>query len=354
MLRIMLESAEAADNLEQEEMDDDDLNLIMMRTDDELKVFQDIDQKRLIEDRYGPGKVLPRLMGESELPDIYMNDDNPVVEETDEGNFGRGARERTRVRYDDGLTEEQWLEAVDNDDDTIEAAIARKEAKIAKRNKTKAGRLQDIGDSPAPSRESSEEPQPKKRGRKPKVEKRKADEASLDGDLAPRKRGRPTPSKVQETLSAEDRVTLQKIVNIVYEALNDLEEESTDEDIPNRGIIDPFIELPDKYDYPDYYQIIKNPICMNTIKKKINKKEYQSLKQFRQDIGLLCNNCRTYNEDTSLLYADANLIEQTCLEKLKEATADHPEMQDFDDGSSANGGLSTAITSAVGTPRTVT
>ncbi|PSN71119.1 hypothetical protein BS50DRAFT_570528 [Corynespora cassiicola Philippines] len=352
MLRIMLESAEAAENLEQEEMDDDDLNLIMMRTDDELIKFQEMDRKRLAEDPYGPGKPHPRLMSEEELPDIYVNDDNPVVEEVEDLKVGRGARERTRVKYDDGLTEEQWLEAVDNDDDTIEAAIARKEAKMAKRGKKQTSRATELGDSPAPSRESSEEPAPKKRGRKPKAaEKRKADEASLDGESAPRKRGRPTPSKIQDTLSVDDRQALQKIVNQVYEALNDLEEESTDEEIPNRGIIDPFIELPDKWDYPDYYQIIKNPICMNQIKKKINKKEYQSLKQFRQDIGLLCNNCRTYNEDTSLLYQDANLIEQTCLDKLREATEDYPQWQDFDDGSSANGGLSTAITSAVGTPK---
>ncbi|KAF2176801.1 hypothetical protein K469DRAFT_645313 [Zopfia rhizophila CBS 207.26] len=353
MLRIMLESAEAAESLEQDEMDDDDLNMIMMRSDEELETFQQMDRDRSKNDVYGPGRPFPRLLGENELPDIYVNDDNPVVEEIEEANFGRGARERTRVKYDDGLTEEQWLEAVDNDEDTIEAAIARKEAKMAKRSNNKAKRMAELGDSPLPSRESSESPAPKKRGRKPKAEKRKADEASLDGDPAPRKRGRPTPNKVQETLNPEERAALQKIVNMVHEALNELEEESNDEDIPNRGIIDPFIELPDKYDYPDYYQIIKNPICMNQIKRKINRKEYQSLKQFRQDIGLLCNNCRTYNEDTSLLYQDANLIEQTCLDKLREATENHPEFQDYDDGSSLNGGLSTAITSSVGTPRAI-
>ncbi|KAF2819188.1 hypothetical protein CC86DRAFT_147719 [Ophiobolus disseminans] len=349
MLRIMLESAEAAEALEQEEMDDDDLNLIMMRNEDEFKLFQEMDRQRAIEDPYGPGRPLGRLIGESELPDIYLNDADPIVEEKDDTPVGRGARERTRVKYDDGLTEEQWLEAVDNDEDTIEAAIARKEQKVAKRSRNKTAMMGlDPGDSPAPSRESSEEPLPKKRGRKPKAEKRKADEASLDGDVAPRKRGRPAPAK--DHLSPDSRASLQKVVNIVYEALNDLEEESVDPDIPNRGIIDPFIELPDKWDYPDYYQLIKNPICMNQIKKKINKKEYQSVRQFRQDLGLLCNNCRHYNEDSSLLYADANLIEQTALDKMREATAEFPEWQDFDEAGSINGGPS-ALTSAVGTPR---
>jgi ATP-dependent helicase STH1/SNF2 len=349
MLRVMLESAEAAESLEQEEMDDDDLNLIMMRNEDEFKFFQEMDRKRLEEDPYGPGKPLGRLIGESELPDIYLNDADPIVEEKDDGPVGRGARERTRVKYDDGLTEEQWLEAVDNDEDTIEAAIARKDAKHAKRSRNKTARMGlDPGDSPAPSRESSEEPLPKKRGRKPKAEKRKADDASLDGDLAPRKRGRPAPPK--DNLNPDSRASLQKVVNLVYEALNDLEEESVDPDIPNRGIIDPFIELPDKWDYPDYYQLIKNPICMNQIKKKINKKEYQSVKQFRQDLGLLCNNCRLYNEDSSLLYADANLIEQTALDKMRESTAEFSEWQDYDEPGSVNGGPS-AMTSAVGTPR---
>ncbi|PVI07595.1 hypothetical protein DM02DRAFT_550422 [Periconia macrospinosa] len=347
MLRIMLESAENTDTLEQEEMDDDDLNTMMMRNEDEFKLFQEMDRQRAEHDTYGPNKKFPRLLSEPELPDIYLNDDVPVVEEVQEI-AGRGARERTRVKYDDGLTEEQWLDAVDNDDDTIEDAIARNQAKLAKRNKNRP-----LGDSPA-SRVSSEEPIPKKRGRKPKAEKRKADDASLDGEPAPRKRGRPGPNKVQETLNPEQRASLQKIVNKVYETLNQLEEVSTEEDLPNRGIIDPFIELPDKYDYPDYYQLIKSPICMKQIEKKINKKEYQSLKQFRQDIGLLCNNCRTYNEDTSILFADANLIEKTALKELKEATEALPEWQDFDDASSVNGGLSTAVTtSAVGTPRNV-
>jgi ATP-dependent helicase STH1/SNF2 len=318
----------------------------MMRHEHELVTFQEMDRKRIAEDPYGPGKPLPRLIGESELPDIYLNEEAPAVEETDDTPVGRGARERTRVKYDDGLTEEQWLEAVDNDEDTIEAAIARKEAKSAKRGrKSRPGEEE----SPAPSRASSEEPQPKKRGRKPKAEKRKAEEASMEVDLAPRKRGRPGPAR--DMLHPDQRASLQKVVNIVYEALNDLEEESPDPNIPNRGIIDPFIELPDKWDYPDYYQFIKNPICMKQIEKKINKKEYQSVKQFRQDLGLLCNNCRTYNEETSLLFADANLIEQTALDKLREATAEFPEWQDYDDGGSVHGGLSTAMTSAVGTPR---
>ena len=315
MLRVMLESAEAAESLEHDEMDDDDLNLIMHRNEDELEFFAEMDAERLRTQKYGPDKKLPRLLGESELPDIYMNEDNPVVEEI-EFNYGRGARERTKIKYDDGLTEEQWLDAVDADDDTIEDAAARKQARINKRAARKEARLHgelDLGNSPPGSRDSSESPppQPKKRGRKPnntKPEKRKADEASLDGIAEPpKKRGRG--AKVIDTLSKEERDTLQTILDNVHDSLQDLEEESKDPEIANRGIIDPFLELPPRQMYPDYYELIKSPVCMKQIETKINKKQYQSLKQFRQDIKMLCNNCRQYNEDGSVLYEDANSIE---------------------------------------------
>ena len=42
-------------------------------------------------------------------------------------------RDKKRVRYDDGLSEEQWLKAMDDDNDTVEEAIKRKEERIAKR-----------------------------------------------------------------------------------------------------------------------------------------------------------------------------------------------------------------------------
>jgi ATP-dependent helicase STH1/SNF2 len=318
MLKVMLEAAEAAENLEGDEQDDDDLNLIMMRSEEELGLFQKMDRERNERDKkYGPNRPLTRLLGDSELPDIYLNEDPPVVDEIEE-NYGRGARERTRVKYDDGLTEEQWLDAVDNDEDTIEDAIARKEAKQARRNarKDKKGRPIEIANSPAAmSRESSESPAPKKRGRKPKAaEKRKADEAMLDEEVAapPRKRGRQ--AKPVETLSSEDRAAMQQIMDNVHEYLMDLTDptEEVDEDgntLPPRPLIDPFIDLPSKRDWPQYYSQIKNPVCMSQIANKINRKEYQSLKQFWDDIDLLCSNCRTFNEEGSILYNDANIIE---------------------------------------------
>merc|ERR1712000_110856 len=298
MLRVMLETAEAAETLEQEEMDNE----------------------RAKDMTYGNGpgsKRIPRLMAESELPEIYMSDGNPISDEPEEIK-GRGARERTRVKYDDGLTEEQWLQAVDDDEDSPEAAAARKQARKERRENNRlkrAGELPgSIENSPAGSRDSTEEPEPeptpkKGRGRKPgKVEKRKADDLD-DEPPAKRKRG-PTgrPSKggaSNDSMTPKHRSTLQASLRKVYDAVMKItvvvqsESDESDEEGPsdeNKGpyvLVGPFVSLPSKKAFPDYYGIIKEPIALKTVEKKINKEEYSSLGDLLRDVRLMVSNAKT-------------------------------------------------------------
>lgn len=328
MLRTLLETAEAADNMEQEEMDDDDLNMILARSDEELEIFRQLDEQREKEVPYGAaaGKNrIPRLMAENELPDIYLAEGNPIADEPEEIK-GRGARERTRVKYDDGLTEEQWLNAVDDDEDTPEAAAARKAARKERRMLNKLRREGqvdgDIEESPPGSRGSTEEPEPvpKKaaRGRKvgSKVDKRKLED--VDDEPPPkRKRGAPGRAKPAtsngDALTPQLRTVLQRSLRRIYDSLIEMESQSEsgsdNEDEPRRQIIGPFLALPPKKLYADYYIIIPNPISMKMIEQKIKKEEYSSLNDLRKDIKLLAANAKTYNEDGSMLYLDAIAIE---------------------------------------------
>lgn len=323
MLRVMLETAETAEDMEAEEMTDEDLNLLMMRNEDELEVFQKMDADRLAQDRYGPNKI-PRLFSEAELPDIYVQEDGGTTEaDIQEVNYGRGARERTKVTYGEVLTEEQWLDAVDGGEQTVEEAEAKKLERIRRRQENKEKRSsknQGGDDSPAPaSREPSGSPAPRARGasrRKTigRPPKRTVDDASLDGDAAPTpapKKARSRPSKIVETLQESERTALQAMLDKAFDKIQEMEgtietEEGTT--VP-RGIADLFIDLPPPKSFPDYYQIIKEPICLKNIEKKINKFTYQNADEFLADIKLLCDNCRTYNEDGSLLFKDANDIE---------------------------------------------
>ncbi|KAI0180248.1 chromatin remodeling complex SWI/SNF, component SWI2 and related ATPase [Hypoxylon sp. FL1284] len=373
MLRTLLESADMAESGEQEEMDDEELNMLLARSEDEVTVFQKLDDERVRDPIYGNGagsKRVPRLMAENELPDIYMSEGNPVGDEPEEV-LGRGARERTRVKYDDGLTEEQWLMAVDDDDDSPEAAAARKQARKDKRETNRLKRIAVTNasgaNSPSASRASTEEIEtpPKKRGRKPgsKNEKRKAEDD--DGEPPAKKRrgpqGRPRASVgngSDSRLSPEVRQALQKALRNLYDALMGLEadiapedqvDDDDDDEPTKRLIIGPFIKLPSKRDYGDYYLLIQNPICMNQIQTKIKKEEYNSISDMRKDIALMCSNCRTYNEDGSLLYSDAIVMEKTFNDRAQEEINEHPELAELEDPSAKDS--STAPTTSVGTPQ---
>ncbi|KAI1757756.1 SNF2 family N-terminal domain-containing protein [Xylaria castorea] len=367
MLRTLLESADMTESGDQDEMDDEELNLLLARNEDEYIMFQRLDEDRARDPTYGiaaGSRRVPRLMAENELPDIYLNEGNPEPDEQEE-TLGRGARERTRVKYDDGLTEEQWLMAVDDEDDSPEAAAARKQARKNKRETNKLKRVSvmnasSVG-SPTASRASTEEAEtpPKKRGRKPgsKNEKRKAEED--DGEPPAKKRrgpqGRAKAMTIESRVSAEIRPVLQKSLHNLFDGLMSLEvdfppdepiEEDEDEGPLKRLIIGPFVKLPSKRDYGDYYVLIQTPICMNQIGAKIKKEEYSSINDMRKDITLMCNNCRTYNEDGSLLYSDAHVMEKFFNDKAQEELNEHPGLVDLEDASS-----SAPPTTSAGTPQ---
>jgi ATP-dependent helicase STH1/SNF2 len=348
MLRTLLETADMAESGEQEEMEDDELNMMLARSDDEITVFQKIDEERSKDPIYGNklgAKAKPRLMGEEELPDIYLNDSSGVAEETEEVILGRGARERTRVKYDDGLTEEQWLMAVDDDEDSPEAAAARKQARKDKReaNRTKKGGT--LESSPAPSRASTEEIEtPKKRGRKPgtKIDKRKAEDVDEEPPAKKRRGPQGRPSKVNladmdSKISPQVREVLQKSLRSLYEGLMSLKqeeiepaaEEGGEPEVVERLIIGPFIKLPSKRDFPDYYTFIQSPICMNHIQTRIKKEEYNSLGGMAKDIDLLIRNCQTYNEDGSILVEDAKTMEVSTSSWLSQESCTDEDFRNF-------------------------
>jgi len=360
MLRALLDSAEAADALnEQEEMDDDDLNTAMARSDQELVMFAQMDQDRANDPVYGTGKT-PRLMGENEVPELYLQEETAAAEVTEEF-VGRGARERTRVRYDDGLTEEQWAMAVDADDDDPESAMLRKQARIDKRQTNKEKRARGGVVDSSPSRHSSEEPEPepeptpaRKRNRKSAGSKRKAEEIEdTPAKPAPAKKGKH--SKIMDTLPPNRRQELQHILDTVYDYALDIQEEVDGEDGTKftKELVGPFLKLVPKAHYPDYYVLVKNPISMEKIGQRINKKEYQSIREFVSDVKLLADNARLYNEDGSWLYIDATNLENHIMVKLRGTVATMPDWAQWETsgpptgpGTGINGGSSAPSTGA--------
>lgn len=85
-----------------------------------------------------------------------------------------------------------------------------------------------------------------------------------------------------------------------------------------RNPAEPFLEKPSRKLYPDYYTIIQHPIDMNTILKNIENDRYGTVDDFVGDYRLMFNNCRKYNEENSMIYDDANMLEKLLNEKLRE------------------------------------
>lgn len=110
---------------ESEELDDEELNTILKRSDQEYAIFQKMDLERQRVDaeewkrKYGDnGQKQERLIQDWELPDIYRYDHMAEYQNAvDDSVMGRGQRSKDSVRYDDGMTEKQWLRQIEKDED---------------------------------------------------------------------------------------------------------------------------------------------------------------------------------------------------------------------------------------------
>lgn len=76
--------------------------------------------------------------------------------------------------------------------------------------------------------------------------------------------------------------------------------------------------LPSRKLYPDYYQVIENPIDLKQIAMKIQGNEYSNLNEMDKDLSLLTKNACTYNEPGSQIYKDSKLLRKIATSRKAE------------------------------------
>ncbi|KAF1801069.1 SNF2 family N-terminal domain-containing protein [Mucor lusitanicus] len=116
---------------ESDELDDEELNTILKRSDQEFAIFTKMDLERQRVDaeewrcKYGDnGKKPERLIQDWELPDIYRYDQMAEHTKKQETSvMGRGQRSRDSVRYDDGMTEKQWLRQFEDKNEASSSSV---------------------------------------------------------------------------------------------------------------------------------------------------------------------------------------------------------------------------------------
>ncbi|XP_026724959.1 transcription initiation factor TFIID subunit 1 isoform X4 [Trichoplusia ni] len=80
----------------------------------------------------------------------------------------------------------------------------------------------------------------------------------------------------------------------------------------------PFLKPVNKKQVKDYYNVIKKPIDMETMGKKIQAHKYHSRNEFLRDIQLLVDNCRAYNGPNSQFTRQAEIILKITQESLEQ------------------------------------
>ncbi|KAJ3562092.1 hypothetical protein NP233_g9787 [Leucocoprinus birnbaumii] len=324
-LRSILEADQEEENEEAGDMNDDELNALISRSDEEQRLFHELDMKRERDALEAwraagnRGKPPPPLMQLEELPEIYQTDEPFDVKEVDEVIEGRGQRKRNVVSYNDGLSDDAWAMAVEEGEDLMELSERAREKKERKLNNKLLKEAEASGRGTPVSDVDS-------RGRKTKKGKNKVDEPIAGSK---RKRGQKsmsvTPSIVDEEEEDHDpkrrkkasgssndlapavREKMKKAFAECHKAVLACEDET------GRKRCELFRELPDKRDYPDYYQLISQPIALSHLRKRANSNYYKNVQTYKDDWTLMFNNARTYNQEGSWVYVDAEEMEKVFL-----------------------------------------
>lgn len=89
-------------------------------------------------------------------------------------------------------------------------------------------------------------------------------------------------------------------------------------DTTGRRICELFVQPPNRKEYPDYYQLIKNAMSLAQIKAKILNGRYLRLDDMARDFTLMVKNAQMYNVESSQVYEDANILAEIFEETLLE------------------------------------
>lgn len=80
----------------------------------------------------------------------------------------------------------------------------------------------------------------------------------------------------------------------------------------------PFQKPVNAEEVPDYYNVITEPMDLETMEKRLEEDAYSSPEDFVKDAKLVFNNCRRYNNDTTSYWKNANKLEKFMNSKLRE------------------------------------
>ncbi|GAA5914305.1 bromodomain-containing protein [Sporobolomyces salmoneus] len=140
--------------------------------------------------------------------------------------------------------------------------------------------------------------------------KRKRASAAIDSTYTPagdENGGEVGPATLATTAPArspEEFEMVKQSAMILYDKLMSQRDPNNYE----RFLHEHFLELPDPTIIPEYYEMIKKPVCLNQIKQKLDTLSYSSLLEAKTDMNQIFVNAKRFNARESPLFMDAKKL----------------------------------------------
>jgi len=238
---------------------EEDLNDLLSNNEHDYQLYMSIDKKNEL-DPYATDTSL--YTKEEDIPDwVKYPAGRKSANVFDAGMAADdGPRKRKDVVYDDGMTEKQFMRAMDKQFDSESAA--REAGKQAKRSGADSGGLTSSEATAVPGSELTD-------------------------------------------------WTFRKLISCT-KAVIALKDPAT-----KRRLSDIFLEKPSPEQFPDYYELIEKPTAINDILRKCRGKLYASMSEYRDDWRLMLANATKFNGPDSWVVKDGEALERELDRVLK-------------------------------------
>ncbi|CAD1785010.1 similar to Saccharomyces cerevisiae YKR008W RSC4 Component of the RSC chromatin remodeling complex [Maudiozyma barnettii] len=94
----------------------------------------------------------------------------------------------------------------------------------------------------------------------------------------------------------------------IYDTIPDLKVNLQDSENDDFQMSEPFVELVDKEELPEYYEVIHRPTALNIIKTNLENGQYSKIYDFITEVNLVFDNAFVFNNSTSLIYQSAKAL----------------------------------------------
>ena len=90
---------------------------------------------------------------------------------------------------------------------------------------------------------------------------------------------------------------------------------------PSRLLNTVFQLLPSRKRYPEYYEVIQEPMDLKIVAENIQKNQYKEIAEMERDLQLIFSNARSFNEPGSQIYKDAGVLSKAVKSKSSDCQA---------------------------------